>query len=92
VDASASGFTRQAHDIVRVEHMELTGGDGKLADKISWEKELTPAEAQTRLAKLFYKSLEIDWVAFDQVAAQARRRARPIFAVVSWGATDDQSC
>jgi len=79
-------------DIVRVERMELTGGDGGLVDKIPWTSALTPAEANGRLAKVFYKFMEIDWVPLDQVLAQARNRGRPIFAIVSWGATDDQSC
>jgi len=86
------GDTRQARDVVRVEHMELTGGDGELVEHIPWTTALTPAEAHARLAKVFYKFLEIDWLPFDQVLAQARSRARPIFAVVSWGAFDDQSC
>jgi hypothetical protein len=92
VDASGLGFTRQAHDIVRVERMELAGGDSGLGDNIPWVKALTPAEANGRLAKVFYKSMEIDWLPFDQVLAQARGSGRPIFALVSWGATDDQSC
>jgi len=79
-------------DIVRVERMELTGGDGGLVDKIPWTSALTPAEANGRLAKVFYKFMEIDWVPLEQVLAQARNRGRPIFAIVSWGATDDQSC
>ena len=53
---------------------------------------MTSAEADRRLAKVFYKALEIDWVPFDQVLAQARSRRRPIFALVSWGSIDDQSC
>jgi hypothetical protein len=92
VDASRMSYTRQAHDIVRVEHMELTGGDAALADNISWQSALPIAEAERRLARVFYKALEIDWLPFDQVLAQARSRQRPIFALVSWGATDDQSC
>jgi hypothetical protein len=92
VDASRLGYTRQAHDIVRVERMELTGGDGGLVEKVPWKTLLTPAEANRRLAKVFYKSMEIDWIPFDQALAQARSRHRPIFALVSWGATDDQSC
>src|SRR5262249_16841632 len=44
--------TRHAHDIVRVEHMELTGGDGGLAEKVAWTKALDPAEADARLAKV----------------------------------------
>jgi hypothetical protein len=92
VDASRMGYPGNAHDIVRVERMELTGGDGGLAEDIRWEAALTSAEANRRLAKVFFKSLETDWVPFDQVLAQARRQNRPIFAIVSWGATDDQSC
>jgi hypothetical protein len=92
VDASRMGYGGNAHDIVRVERMELTGGDGGLAEGLRWEGALTPAEADRRLAKVFYKSLEADWVPFDRALAEARGQNRPIFAVVSWGATDDQSC
>jgi hypothetical protein len=90
--ASRMGYHKQAHDIVRVERMELTGGDAALAQNVSWSSALTPAEADRRLAKVFYKSREIDWVPFDQVLARARSQRRPIFAVVSWGSIDDQSC
>jgi hypothetical protein len=92
VVAQGIGDTRQAHDIVRVEHMELTGGDGETVEKLTWTQGLTSAEANALLAKCFYKFLDIDWVPFDQVLAQARSRGRPIFAIVSWGAFDDQSC
>jgi hypothetical protein len=92
VESSWHGETQQPHDIVRVEKMELTGGDGGPPANVAWTKALTPAEADRRLAKVFYKFLEIDWVPFEQVAAQATRRNRPIFAIVSWGAFDDQSC
>jgi hypothetical protein len=92
VEAKGIGDTRQAHDVVRVERMELTGGDAALADTITWTKSLSRAEAENRLAKVFYKFLEIDWVPFDQALAQAKSRGRPIFAVVSWGAFEDQSC
>jgi hypothetical protein len=92
VEAKGIGDTRQAHDIVRVEQMELVGGDAWQAQRVAWTKALTPAEAEHRLAKVFYKFLDIDWVPFEQVAAQAKSRNRPIFAIVSWGAFDDQSC
>jgi len=88
----ATGFSGQAHDIVRVERMELTGGDAGLAERIPWSQSITPVESQARLAKVFYKSLNIDWVPVDQTLARSRSSGRPIFAVVSWGATDDQSC
>jgi hypothetical protein len=84
---------RDYHDIVRVERMELTGGNSAAVETIPWgEDALTFTEARRRLARVFYKSQEIDWVPLDQVAARARARQRPIFAVVSWGAFDDQSC
>jgi hypothetical protein len=92
VAARGIGDTRQARDVVRVEQMQLTGGDAELVDNIPWPRELPLDEARTRLAKVFYKFLDIDWVPFDQVLAQARSRERPIFAIVSWGAFDDQSC
>jgi len=92
VDGSRIGFLAQPHDVVRVERMELIGGDSELANHISWQKALSPSEADARLAKVFYKSLEIDWTPFDRVLTQARSRNLPIFAVVSWGAIDDQSC
>jgi hypothetical protein len=92
VDPTRMGVGVQGHDIVRVDRMELLGGDGGLVEKISWASVLTNAEAQRRLAKVFYKAHEIDWLPYDQVLTQARSKNRPIFAIVSWGATDDQSC
>jgi hypothetical protein len=92
VEAKGIRDTRQAHDIVRVERMELTGGDDGQAESIPWTRALTPAETQSRLAKVFYRFLEIDWMPFDRVLAQARSRGRPIFAIVSWGSFEDQSC
>jgi hypothetical protein len=86
------GDVRQARDIVRVERMELSGGDAALVEKISWPKALPLAETQSRLAKVFFKFLEIDWLPFDQALVKARSLDRPIFAVVSWGAFEDQSC
>jgi hypothetical protein len=90
--ARPDGRVFQAHDIVRVEHMELTGGDEGLVGELAWTEALSPAEADLRLAKVFYKSLEIDWVPYDRALAQARSRDRPLFVMVSWGALDDQSC
>lgn len=89
-DLDLEGYRQAPHDIVRVERMELTSG--AFADDVAWDKELPPAEAQARLARVFYKFQEIDWVPIDQVQAEALRRNRPIFAVVLWGMIDDQSC
>jgi hypothetical protein len=90
VAARRMGYNTQSHDIVRVECLELSGGEDP--DNIPWERALSPGEALARLTKIFYRSYEIDWLPFDQVLAQARSRNRLIFAIVSWGALDDQSC
>jgi hypothetical protein len=92
VNPSLLGIPKLGHDIVRVERMELSGGDEGLAATIQWTASLSRAEADRRLARVFYKFEEIDWLPYDQVAAQARSKNKPIFAIVSWGATDDQSC
>jgi len=84
------GFSREGHDIVRVERMELTGGIAP--EKIQWLKEISPSEADRRLAKVFYKSLEIEFVPCQKALAMARSKGKPIFAIVSWGSFDDQSC
>jgi hypothetical protein len=92
VNPSLLGIAKLGHDIVRVDRMELVGGKENLSDKLPWTRSISQAEANRRLAKVFYKFEEIDWLPYDQVAAQARSRNRPIFAIVSWGSTDDQSC
>lgn len=91
-DATRMGFVKMPHDVVRVDRMELTGGNAELLEKISWTKAVIPAEAERRLARIFYKFLEIDFVPLDQALALARRLNRPIFAIVSWGSFEDQSC
>lgn len=80
------------HDIIRVEQMELIGGDKKLPEQIRWTEALELAQAQDRLAHQFYKFKEINWVPLEQALAIARDRKKPILAVVTWGALDDQSC
>jgi hypothetical protein len=80
------------HDIVRVDHMELVGGDAELARQIEWAKEIPAAEAQSTMTQAFYKFAEIEWVPVHEALAAARDRQRPIMAMVMWGALDDQSC
>ncbi len=92
VDYEDLSVYKQARDVVRVERMELVGGDGGLADQTAWTKELAASEAAQRLAKVFYKFLDIDWTPLEQALARARSESKPIFAVVSWGAFEDQSC
>jgi hypothetical protein len=94
VDAPGRGLSGQAHDVVRVDRMELTGGNGSLVENsgASWTKALSLDKAERRLAKAFYRSLEIDFVPLEQALVLARSRGRPIFAIVSWGSFEDQSC
>jgi hypothetical protein len=92
VNPSLLNIPKLGHDIIRVDRMELAGGDRRVADNVSWAESIPPAEAARRLAKVFYKFEEIDWVPVDQALAKARSQNRPIFAIVSWGSTDDQSC
>lgn len=79
-------------DVVPVERMELVGGNDKLTEKMTWTTALPTEEARRRLARVFYKFGEIEWVPFDQAVAQSRKQKRPICAVVSWGSIDGQSC
>lgn len=82
-----------AHDIVRVDGMELSSGASELAAKeVAWNESITHAAAQERLQRVFYKFMEIKWLPFDQVMTAARDANKPIFAMVLWGALDDQSC
>jgi hypothetical protein len=92
VNPSRLGIAKLGHDIVRIDRMELIGGDARLPDELPWSKALPLADANRRLARVFYKFEEIDWVPPDQALARARETNRPIFAIVSWGSTDDQSC
>jgi hypothetical protein len=85
-------LSKEGHDIVRVERMDLVGGSMPAPGAIPWTKEMTPAAASAKLAKIFYKSLEINFVPCDQALALARSRGKPVFAIVSWGSFDDQSC
>ena len=62
-------FAKEAHDIVRVERMDLVGGSMPAQGVIRSAKEITPASASAKLAKIFYKSLEIDFVPCDQALA-----------------------
>lgn len=81
-----------AHDIVRVDRMELLGGNNEEAAKATWEEMITSAAAEQRLQRVFYKFTEIHWVPFGQALAAARDGNKPLFVMVLWGALDDQSC
>ena len=79
-------------DMVQVDRMELTGGNNQLVDEIGWVDAIALDEAQHKLKKIFYKHMDIDWVPVEQAVAVARKRNKPILAIVLWGAFDDQSC
>jgi hypothetical protein len=83
---------QDARDVVRVDRMELVGGDAAAAEKVAWSKSLPQKETDEKLAKVFYKFLEIAWVPFEKAAEKAKTESKPIFAVVSWGSFEDQSC
>lgn len=81
------------HEIVRVDRMELLGGNSELAAKdIAWEESISYDAAHQQLQRVFYKFMEINWLPFDQIMAAARHENKPILAMVLWGALDDQSC
>jgi hypothetical protein len=80
------------HDIVRVEHMRLEGGNSRLLEETRWNRQVDLAAAKARLTHQFYKFNDIDWVPADKALAAAHERHKPIFAMVMWGSLDDQSC
>ncbi len=61
----------ELHFIVRVEQMELKGGDPRLADGTSWPGAIDPGHARERLAGEFYKFKDINWVPLDKALAAA---------------------
>jgi hypothetical protein len=72
--------------------MELVGGNFQAVEAIRWTEQIETAQALDRLGALFYKFKDIHWVPFEQALAAAKVQKKPIFAVVLWGALDDQSC
>lgn len=80
------------HQHIRADRMELVGGSLRGLDGVQWAGQIESSEAFAKLAKVFYKFKEIDFVPFSQTLAAARARQKPIFAVIALGAVDDQSC
>lgn len=89
---SAGAIHKGAHGWMRVNSMELTGGDRERADRLNWVDQIESAEAFERLTKVFYKFKNIDWVPFEKAQEIARVQRKPIFTVVVFGALDNQSC
>jgi hypothetical protein len=92
VHLTAAVMRGQFRDIVHVDRMELIGGSSERVDEIDWVEAIEPATAYRMLKRPFYQFEEIDWVPFEQTLAKAAASKTPIFAVVLWGALDDQSC
>lgn len=80
------------HDFIHVDRMELAGGNLHGIDGVRWEDQIDTLQTHDQLAKVFYKFKEINWVPFQRTQETARAQKKPIFAVVLWGALDDQSC
>lgn len=82
----------EVHGWMRVDRMDLVGGDKSRVDKLTWTNQIEAADAQERLTKIFYKFKEINWVAFEKAQEIARQRKKPIFVVVAMGSLDNQTC
>ena len=92
VSVASGSAGSEYHGWMRVDRMELTAGDESAGDRISWTNQLEKGEALDRLAKVFYKFKEIDWLPFDRTRATALARKKPVFVVVALGALDNQTC
>lgn len=79
-------------DIVRVEQMELASANRELPESLAWSDAVDMETALHRLKSAFYVFENIDWVPWTEAVAVAGERAKPIMAIVLWGALDDQSC
>ncbi|MGH7173140.1 MAG: hypothetical protein ACRELG_22895, partial [Gemmataceae bacterium] len=79
----------ELHGWMHVDQMDLIGGSRESSDRISWTSQIEPKDAYDRLAKVFYKFKEIDWVPFDKVQEVARLRKKPILVVAALGALDN---
>lgn len=80
------------HNMHRVDRMELIGGKLQGLDEIRWAGQIDMGQAHDKLAKVFYKFKEIDFLPFEKTLAASREQKKPIFAVVLLGALDDQGC
>lgn len=79
-------------EIVLVRQMELRSIRDDGSQSLDWTEAIDLAEARHKLKEAFYGFMEIDWVSAEQALSLARKNDKPIFAVVTWGAIDDQSC
>ncbi len=88
--------TAHSHDAIhqhlRADRMELVGGSLQGLDGVHWAEQIEARQAFDKLAKVFYKFMDIDFVPFHDVLATARTQNKPILAVIALGAVCDQSC
>ncbi len=79
-------------DIIHVEQFELVAGQPPDPAELTWSSQIETSAAREKLKRQFYKFLEINWVKPELAAEEAKRRQKPIMALVLWGDLDDQSC
>lgn len=82
----------RVYQFLRADRMELEGGSVRGLGTARWTDQIDTLAAYDKLAKVFYKFKDIDFLPFPEALAAARARGRPIFAFVALGALDDQSC
>lgn len=92
VRESIAGVVDNKRDIVHVDQMELVSANRELPDSLEWSDSIEMAAAQHQLKKVFYVFENINWVPWEQAQSIAADQHKPIFAIVLWGALDDQSC
>jgi hypothetical protein len=90
--AAAGSAAGETFDWMPVDRMELFGGDVRSLGNIGWADQIETAVARDRLAKVFYKFKQIDWVPFSKAEELARVQKKPIFLVAVLGLLDNQSC
>lgn len=92
VHVTAVGKSDEGHGWMCVDRMDLVGGSLRNAESLRWADQIEAGEAYDRLAKIFYKFKEINWVPFERVQETARAQKKPIFVVAAQGALDNQTC
>ena len=79
-------------DIVYIPKMELMGGNASLRETIEWRTVLDEGEAAERLARRFYRFLNVDWADLETAIGRSRLEDKPLHVVILFGTLDDESC
>ena len=79
-----------AADIVYVPRLELRGGEAP--NDVAWAQQIPLDAARGKLARRFYRFVDIDWQPFARAVAEARREEKPLHVMVLFGTLDDESC